>query len=256
MSARDEWLTWRTARETDLAQEHGWLSLTAFAWLPDRAASLPGLPGRWWADDSGAHVEADPDESLRVGDEPVAGRATADVEESGSRLWVRHGDRVVELLRRGGRLAVRTRDPQAPTRLGFRGVPTWEHDPDWVRPGRFTPSDRPARVAVRTARDDLVQHATVVGTVDVDIDGVLHRLSAVAAGDGLGLLFHDTTNGDASAPWRTVTTSAPDPDGNVVVDFNRAVNLPFAFTAHGTCPGPVTGNRIAVPVTAGEKRPA
>jgi len=256
VSARDEWLAWRAAREGDLAQEHGWLSLTGFAWLPDRPTSLPGLPGLWWTDASGAHVEATVSEGLGVDGEPVAGRATADVEEAGSRLWVQHGERVVELLRRGGRLAVRTRDPRATTRRDFAGVPTWEHDPDWVRPGRFTAADPPARVEVRTARDDLVQHSTVVGTVDVDIDGVRHRLSAVAAGDGLALLFHDTTNGDASASWRTVTTSAPDPDGNVVVDFNRAVNLPFAFTAYGTCPRPVTGNRIAVPVTAGEKRPA
>ena len=256
MSATDEWLAWRTARETDLAQEHGWLSLTGFAWLPDRPTSLPGLPGLWWTDASAAHVEATASEGLRVDGEPVAGRATTDVEEAGSRLWVQHGERVVELLRRGGRLEVRTRVPRATTRRDFAGVPTWEHDPDWVRPGRFTAADPPARVEVRTARDDLVQHSTVVGTVDVDIDGVRHRLSAVGAGEGLGLLFHDTTNGSLSAPWRTVTTSSPDPDGNVVVDFNRAVNLPFAFTAYGTCPGPVTGNRIAVPVTAGEKRPA
>ena len=256
MSTRDEWLAWRAARERDLAKEHGWLSLTGFAWLPDRRTSLPGLPGRWWADGSGANVEATASEGLSIDGEPVAGWASADVEEAGSRLWVRHGERIVELLRRGGRLAVRTRDPRATTRQKFDGVPTWEHDPDWVRPGRFTAADPPARVEVRSARHDLVQHTTVVGTVDVDIDGVRHRLSAVGAGEGLGLLFHDATNGSLSAPWRTVTTSPPDLDGNVVVDFNRAVNLPFAFTAYGTCPGPVTGNRIAVPVTAGEKRPA
>ena len=49
MTARDEWLAWRSARESELAQEHGWLSLTGFAWLPDEATTLPGLPGRWWA---------------------------------------------------------------------------------------------------------------------------------------------------------------------------------------------------------------
>ena len=255
MSARDEWLTWRAERESDLAEEHGWLSLTGFAWLPDRPASLPGLPGRWWADTSGAHVEATAAEGLSLDAAPVVGLVTADVEEAASRLWLRHGDRAVELLRRGGRLAVRTRDPQAATRRGFGGVPTWEHDPDWVRPARFRAAEHPVRVEVRTARDDLVQHATVVGTVDVDIAGVRHRLSAVPAGAGLGLLFHDATNAEESAPWRTVTTSAPDPDGTLVVDFNRAVNLPFAFTAYGTCPAPVTGNRIGVPVMAGEKRP-
>ncbi len=255
MSARGVWTQWRAVREAELAEEHGWLSLTGFAWLPDAPAQVPGLPGLWWADDEGAHVRAEERDGLATDVGPVLGTAGADVAESGSLHWVRHDDRVVELLRRGGRLAVRTRDPQAPNRLAFTGVPTWDHDTAWVRPATFTPAEEPAAVQVVTARDDLVQQARVVGTVDVDIEGVRHRLSAVAAGAGLALLFHDSTNGETSAPWRTVVTEAPDPEGNLVVDFNRAVNLPFAFSDHGTCPAPVSGNRIAVAVTAGEKRP-
>ncbi|GAA1984466.1 DUF1684 domain-containing protein [Terrabacter lapilli] len=256
MTARQEWDQWRAAREASLGEEHGWLSLTGFAWLPDEPSALPGLPGLWWAGEDGAHVRAEEQDRLVTDVGPVLGRASADVAESGSLHWVRHDDRVVELLRRGGRLAVRTRDPQAPARLAFKGVPTWEHDPEWVRPATFTPAQEPVTVEVATAREDLVQQARVVGTVDVDIAGVRHRLSAVPAGDGLALLFHDATNEVTSAPWRSVATEAPDPGGNLVVDFNRAVNLPFAFSDHGTCPAPVSGNRIAVAVTAGEKRPA
>ncbi|WP_374969332.1 DUF1684 domain-containing protein [Terrabacter sp. BE26] len=255
MSARQHWVQWRATREVTLAQEHGWLSLTGFAWLPDEPSTVPGLPGLWWVDDDGAHVRADKNDRLATETGPIHGTASADVPESGSFTWVHHDARVVELLRRGGRLAVRTRDPHAAARLAFKGVPTWDHDTDWVRPARFTPAEEPATVEVGTARHDLVQQARVVGTVDVDIAGVRHRLSATSAGDGLALTFHDATNNDTSAPWRTVTTEAPDDDGNLVVDFNRAVNLPFAFTAYGTCPAPVPGNRIALPVTAGEKRP-
>jgi uncharacterized protein (DUF1684 family) len=256
MTARQAWSKWRATRDAELAEEHGWLSLTGFAWLPDEPAAVPGLPGLWWADDEGAHVRAVDDDGLVTDAGPVIGTASADITESGSLHWVRHGERVVELLRRGGRPALRTRDPHAPARLAFKGVPTWDHDPEWVRPATFAATDEPATVPVRTARDDLVQQAHVVGTVDVDIAGVRHRLSAVPAGTGLALLFHDATNDVTSAPWRTVVTEAPDPEGNLVVDFNRAVNLPFAFSDHGTCPAPVSGNRIAVPVTAGEKRPA
>ena len=43
-------------------------------------------------------------------------------------------------------------------------------------------------------------------------------------------------------------------DGSVLIDFNRTINLPFAFTAYGTCPAPVPGNRLGLPVTAGEKK--
>ncbi|MEW1955555.1 DUF1684 domain-containing protein [Terrabacter sp. NPDC080008] len=256
MTAQQAWLQWRAARESALAEEHGWLSLTGFAWLAHEPSDLPGLPGLWWADEEGAHVRAEDEDRLVTDVGPVLGTASADVAEGGSLHWLRHDDRVVELLRRGARLAVRTRDPQAPARVAFKGVPTWDHDAEWVRPAAFTPAQEPATVEVATARRDLVQQARVVGTVDVDIAGVRHRLSAVAAGDGLALLFHDATNEVTSAPWRTVVTEAPDPEGNLVVDFNRAVNLPFAFSDHGTCPAPVSGNRIAVAVTAGEKRPA
>lgn len=256
MTARQAWADWRAAREAELAQEHGWLSLTGFEWLAPEPSSVPGLPGLWWADAAGAHVRAEEPDGLSTDLGPVTAGATADVAEAASLHWVRHEGRVVELLRRGGRLALRTRDPQAPTRQRFAGVPTWEHDGEWVRPAAFTRAEQPASVEVATARNDLVQRANVVGTVDVDIAGVRHRLSAVSAGAGLALLFHDATNGITSAPWRSVTTEAPDPEGNLVVDFNRTVNLPFAFTAHGTCPAPVSGNRIAVPVTAGEKLPA
>ncbi|MGO4598546.1 DUF1684 domain-containing protein [Terrabacter sp. 2RAF25] len=255
MSARRAWTQWRATREAELAEEHGWLSLTGFAWLSAEPHVVPGLPGLWWADDEGAHVSAGPDEGLTTDVGPVTGTAGADVAESGSLHWVRHDGRVVELLRRGGRLALRTRDPQAPARLAFTGVPTWDHDTEWVRPATFTPAGEAATVQVGTARGDLVQQARVVGTVDVDIAGVRHRLSAVPAGDGLALHFHDLTNGVTSAGWRSVVTEAPDPEGNLVVDFNRAVNLPFAFSDHGTCPAPVSGNRIAVAVTAGEQRP-
>jgi uncharacterized protein len=51
-----------------------------------------------------------------------------------------------------------------------------------------------------------------------------------------------------------VTTGVMERDQSVLIDFNRTINLPFAFTAYGTCPAPVPGNRLALPVTAGEKK--
>ena len=41
----------------------------------------------------------------------------------------------------------------------------------------------------------------------------------------------------------------------MIIDFNRAVNLPFAFTEFGTCPAPVPGNDLPLAVTAGELAP-
>jgi uncharacterized protein (DUF1684 family) len=111
-------------------------------------------------------------------------------------------------------------------------------------------------VEVATARPDLRQHVTAIGTVHLALGDSAYELVATAAGEGkVSLSFHDETNGDETAPWRTVTTGPVQGDRSVLVDFNRAINLPFAFTDYGTCPAPVTGNKLALPVTAGEKRP-
>jgi len=41
----------------------------------------------------------------------------------------------------------------------------------------------------------------------------------------------------------------------VVLDFNRATNLPCAFTDFATCPLPPAGNHLPFGVEAGEKTP-
>ena len=49
--------------------------------------------------------------------------------------------------------------------------------------------------------------------------------------------------------------TAPGDDGAVILDFNRASNLPCAFTDFATCPVAPAENRLAVAVEAGEKKP-
>jgi uncharacterized protein (DUF1684 family) len=44
-------------------------------------------------------------------------------------------------------------------------------------------------------------------------------------------------------------------DGKVVLDFNRAVNPPCAFTIYATCPLPPRQNQLDVAILAGEKDP-
>lgn len=251
--AEQDFATWHAAREGDLGTAYGWLSIVAFDWLPSTAIALQGLPGKWWADDERAHVRAEGE--LTLGGEPVHGETSASVAEAGSLSWLLYGDRLAELVLRGGRYAVRQRDPRASTLRGFSGVPTYRVTPDWVVKAYYTPYPQPRRVEVSTARSDLRQYVTTVGTVHVALGGSAYELVATAAGGGrLALSFHDKTNGEETAPWRTVTTGVVGKDGSVLIDFNRTINLPFAFTAYGTCPAPVPTNRLALPVTAGEKK--
>lgn len=263
-----DWQQWHAARERDLATPHGWLSLTSFHWLTETPTALDGLPGRFSAADDVAILKAGRDDgyaALGGGTASaertaltaaVDGTIRAQVAEDCSVEWVALGDVVVELALRGGRYAIRTRDSKAPALADFVGVPTFEVDPSWVLDATFEPFDPPRRIEVRTARADLSQDLTAVGAVTIRIDGREYALLATAAGGGaLNIAFRDATNGDSTAPWRAVEIPAPDSDGRVRVDFNRAVNFPSAFSDYGTCPAPPAGNTLPVPILAGELAP-
>lgn len=253
------WRTFRERREAELVEPHGWLTLQGFHWLPETPGTLPGLPGTWSATAEEARVEATPDDGLVLlgdgdsADQPLDGAATLTVGEAGRTPWIGHGDTTVELLRRGGRLAIRLRAETSEDREGFTGVPTYDFDPAYVVEGTVTPYEEPYKAEVATIRDDLRQHVNAWGTVDFEIGGVPQRLVVTAMKYGLGVEFHDASSGGATEAWRQLKFDEPDAQGHVVLDFNRAVNMWFAFTDYATCPAPIEGNRITVPVPAGEK---
>jgi uncharacterized protein len=159
--------TFRAEREAELTEPYGWLTLSGFHWLPVEPTRLPGLPGRWWADDAqaSANVQATVHEGLTREGAPIDGISTLDVAEYGRVPWVDHGHVQVELLRRGGRLAIRVRSATSPDREGFTHVPTFPYDPAWRLCGRFTLYPDQREVVVDTIRDDLQQIMRPLGDV-------------------------------------------------------------------------------------------
>lgn len=112
---------------------------------------------------------------------------------------------------------------------------------------------------VERRRGDGLEHVyDAPGQVEFDLGGETFRLTVFngAAPGSLMVLFADATSGTTTyAADRTVGLDAPDEHGNVVLDFNRAVNLPCAFTDFATCPLPPAENRLPIAVEAGEKIP-
>jgi uncharacterized protein (DUF1684 family) len=69
------------------------------------------------------------------------------------------------------------------------------------------------------------------------------------------VLFTDATSGKTTYAANRSLTVTPESDGSVVLDFNRAVNLPCAYTDLATCPLPPSENRLSVAIEAGEQIP-
>ncbi|WP_309107600.1 DUF1684 domain-containing protein [Arthrobacter sp.] len=268
----ERWQRFRKSRNTALASEHGWLTLTSFQWLENRPARVDLVPGLWSTDGTGsakgatAFLTAAAKDGLTLVEtgEPVDGTISASLANEESLMWVQFGGGdgkqvIVELVRRAHKYAIRTRDSRSPVFTEFDGVPTFDYDPGWVIQGRFESYPEPVDVPIATANPLVDGVHRSVGEVVFRAPGIPHEIRLHAEEEKLGALtvtFHDETNGMSTDEWRKVFIPRPRPDGSVVIDFNRAINYPSAFTPYGTCPMPVKGNSIDVEVTAGEKLPA
>ncbi|MEJ2871361.1 DUF1684 domain-containing protein [Actinomycetospora sp. OC33-EN08] len=251
-----EWQRWHDEREATLREPHGWLSLTALEWLEPAPRTIADLPGTWAAPGDGTVViTAAAGDGVEVDGEVVDGATAVTPVDGAPGVLVTVGERVVELARRTDSYALRVRDPQAPTRRDFTGVPTFPVDGRWVVTGRFEPYAEPERITVGAVVDGLQHFPTAVGTVSFTVDGAEQRLVALAGKDGgLSLHFRDATSGVSTyGGGRILRTDDPAEDGSVVIDLNRTVNLPCALTAFATCPLPPADNVLDVAVEAGEK---
>jgi uncharacterized protein (DUF1684 family) len=267
---RARWQRFRQARNAALATEHGWLTLTSFQWLEDRPADVELAPGRWSTDGTTAFLTAVAADGLTFVDtgEPVDGTVSAALLNEQSLMWVQYGGEdgrqvVVELARRADKYAIRTRDSKSPVLTGFDGVPAFDYRPELVVEARFLPYPEPVEVPIGTANPLVDGIHRSVGELVFRLPGKDHEFHLQAEEEKLGALavtFHDETNSaavaeEASAEWRKVSTARPRPDNTVILDFNRAINYPSAFTPYGTCPMPVKNNSLDVKIEAGEKQP-
>jgi hypothetical protein len=197
-------------------------------------------------------------EELVIGGVPVRGPYSfGHIPERGgvNAVW---GDAVIEVARRGGNDIVRPRHPDNGLRTAFRGTPAYTPDPRWAVSGRYVPFAEPRPTAVGSVVDGLEHVYDAPGRVDFTLDGLKLSLTAFPGHEpgGLTILFTDATSGVTTyAANRSLQLPPAGTDGTVVLDFNRAANLPCAYTDLATCPLPPAENRLPIAVTAGEKIP-
>jgi hypothetical protein len=250
-----DWQDWKADRERGLAEPFGWLALVSLDWLSETPQRYGELPGLWWQDADAAYVDPAGGE-LSYDGAPVTEVTRFELVNSGAGTRVLAGEVEIEVARRSGYL-IRVHDPKAGPRVEFRGVPSYGPDRDWVLTGTFEPFDEPRPTQVGAVVEGLGHVYIAPGIVRFSHDGVEYTLTAFnGKQSGLSILFTDATSGDTTyAANRSLTVAEPDDDGTVVLDFNRATNLPCAFTDFATCPLPPAGNHLSFAVTAGERIP-
>ncbi|GAA1885663.1 DUF1684 domain-containing protein [Paeniglutamicibacter psychrophenolicus] len=253
-----DWRSWHQHRLQSLSAPNGFLAATALHWVTGEATRFEGLPGQWWVHDDWLYVDLAKSESLLFNGATVTGgqRLGSIAEREG--FDVGHGETTIEVAKRGGRYILRPRHPQNPLLQDFNGVPAYAPDARWRVGGTFRRFAEPRPTRVGAAVKGIEHTYRAPGEVVFELDGATHVLTAFNGHtDGsLDILFTDATSGRTTyASSRSLHLEAPGPDGSVVLDFNRAVNLPCAFTDLATCPLPPAGNLLKIAVEAGEKIP-
>ncbi|NEW34540.1 DUF1684 domain-containing protein [Nocardia cyriacigeorgica] len=251
-----DWAAWRTEREAVLRDPLGFLSLTALHWLTDRPERLPGVPGTWWVIEDRVFVAAKPGDRLDHDGERIGGVHIVVADEGAPGALIRHEQRMLEVIRRGGQSAVRVHDPAAPTLAIFAGVPAYAPDERWVVRGRFEAFGEPATITTGAVVAGLEHRHRAAGVIEFTVGAVTERVVAFGTPEALRVLFTDATSGITTYPAaRLLEVCTADDDGTVVLDFNRALNLPCAFTDYATCPVAPAQNRLRVAIEAGEQDP-
>jgi uncharacterized protein (DUF1684 family) len=161
------------------------------------------------------------------------------------------------VIQRGDRFGIRIKDPESPTRKAFHGVPRYPVDSSWRVEADFIPYATPQKREVPTVLGT-AEAMTAPGLLKFKVGGREVTLEPMLE-DGdhpeLFLIFRDATSGHGTYPAGRFLYAEMPKDGKVIVDFNRAVNPPCAFTLFATCPLPPKQNHLAFPVSAGEKDP-
>ena len=266
---RQEVEAWREARFTSLRKPDGWFSLVGLFWLrpgentfgsgPDNALRFPekapARAGSFHLENGAVRLQAAPGADLRHEGVPVD-TLTLVPDTADAPTVLTLGSLTFHLIERDGRLGIRLKDLESPARAAFTGIPAFAVDPAWRIEGRFEPYTPPRTLAIPTILGT-ESAQTSPGALVFEVNGTPLRLDVTGEpGDSTYfVIFGDETNGEETyEAGRYLYVAAPDAEGRVVVDFNKAYNPPCVFTPYATCPFPPPQNRLAARIEAGEQK--
>lgn len=152
----------------------------------------------------------------------------------------------------GGGYALRVWDAESEAVQNFGGIDAFPYDPAWVLEARWEENPNGTTLGFEHL-EGVAREEVIPGRILFTHDGIDYDLAAFRAGRALQLVFADATNGESSYSVCRFLFLAPNPDGTITLDFNRAVLPPCAFSYAFNCPLPPKQNRFPFPVEAGEK---
>ena len=250
--------TYHQRREMAVTQPKGNLALVNTQWI-DSEQTIYGVPGVWAPlpkGQSGLLVKATAEDKIWIDGELVEGEAVVHGKDTEAPSEISFGGTVTGFViaSEEGNYALRVWDANSEAIQEFGSIDTFDYNPEWVITGQFREIEGGTTVGFEHLKDDgKTRDLADPGEITFHKDGIDYNIAAFKAGRALQLVFSDATSGDTSYSVGRFLFVAPNADGSITLDFNRAVLPPCAFSYNFNCPMPPKQNRFTVPVEAGEK---
>ena len=260
---RDAYDFYRRRREEMVMLPQGNLALVLTQWFtsqPEQFESVWGIPGEWAlapSTETGLILRATRDDGIFVDDAPVDGTVIVRAKNSENPSTLRFLDEKsgFVIANEEGHYALRVWDPHSDERTNFGQIDAYSYNPEWVINAKFDPIPGGRAVGVDHLKDEgSTRDKIIPADISFTLDGADYTVAAFQEGRALLLVFSDATSGDETYSVGRFLMCAPNPDGSITLDFNRAYLPPCAFSYHFNCPMPPPQNRFPFAIRAGEKQ--
>ncbi|MGA2263348.1 MAG: DUF1684 domain-containing protein [Acidobacteriota bacterium] len=245
---RSEIEKWRAAEEAALRSETGWLTLAGLEWFQEgeNRISLPkGAPDFGIFELRGGKVTLHPPDGAPIEMRP---------DSSGNPTIFTRDSYSVTVIVRGKRVGLRIRDRNSPGLREFRGMKWYPVQESYRVVARWEAYEQPKMIGIVNVLGDVNQEKSP-GRAWFQIQGKEYSLEPVESGRNLFFIFRDATSGKETYGGGRFLYADAAKDGSIILDFNKAVNPPCAFTPFATCPLPPSQNRLPIRIEAGELAP-
>ena len=259
-------LRWRQEVDNNLRRENGWLALAGLFWLrrgnnvigsdPESDILLPKRAptrlGTFEFDGNNVILNDESDLPVEVnGVEAKTVLLDADQEDVPS--FITFNDMRMVVVRRSKGVGIRLWDNTREQRRTFPPRKWYPVKEEFRIPATYTRYEH-MRIVKMPDILGAIQDEPIHGYITFEVNGQAHELIVSEELDHrLFIQFMDLTNGDPTYPsGRYHYTDAYKEDQEFFVDFNKAYNLPCAFTDYATCTFPPPENHLNTAIKAGE----
>jgi uncharacterized protein (DUF1684 family) len=161
---------------------------------------------------------------------------------------------LLEVTTLNGENAVRIRDTTSDAPNQLKPIEYFPLDPSWRITADWVALEAPKGLTVDTSKsiptDVEATHKAVFTR-----DGVTYELLAThGTAEAPQFVIRDATSRDSTYPASRFVFGEDVTESTIVLDFNKAINPPCAFTEHAVCPLPPAENVLPIRIEAGEKR--